>query len=430
MRLWSTNRPKLSIKGSVPKRKFYHMVQTKQFNERRQQIIDEASRLMNVHGPAGLSSTEVAQNVGLTQNSLKHYFKTKNDLVHACFSQTLDRFESMVAQVADVEPPIARIHALFNILFDRMANLSGRGERRYLRLAGLRTAASPVSEQLRSRYDQIFRQVVGFFAAAGMSGPSVRAHLLLESILELWFLLPHHSPREIARIKGHMLEILVRGIDPSGHGKATFIPVTFPDPDPTRASFLRAGINLINLKGYRGASVDQISSELGYTKGGFYHYLGSKDDLFVLCADRSFDIIDEVINESERDGMPGLDRALSVLFCLLELKISGKEPLLKTSAVFTLPELIRPRVLARQAEVERRIYGLFVQGVIDRSIHPLDPNIASHIYLAFLNAADGISGELVSHDASSIIAECLDALRCGILPALSDELEGCPARAS
>ncbi|MDN8891457.1 helix-turn-helix domain-containing protein, partial [Staphylococcus aureus] len=52
--------------------------------------------------------------------------------------------------------------------------------------------------------------------------------------------------------------------------------------------FLQAATRLINERGYRGASVERIASELNVTKGSFYHHLEAKDDLVLACFRRSF----------------------------------------------------------------------------------------------------------------------------------------------
>ena len=63
---------------------------------------------------------------------------------------------------------------------------------------------------------------------------------------------------------------------------------------PARKSFLVAATQLINEQGYRGASVDKISARLNVTKGSFYHYNETKDDLVVDCFKRSFETMRRV----------------------------------------------------------------------------------------------------------------------------------------
>jgi TetR/AcrR family transcriptional repressor of nem operon len=47
----------------------------------------------------------------------------------------------------------------------------------------------------------------------------------------------------------------------------------------TRHRLLDAGIELIRARGYHGTTVDDICQAAGVTKGGFFHYFESKDDV-------------------------------------------------------------------------------------------------------------------------------------------------------
>src|SRR5437762_11255550 len=56
----------------------------------------------------------------------------------------------------------------------------------------------------------------------------------------------------------------------------------------TREELLEAAARVFARKGYRAASVDDVSAEAGYTKGAFYSNFESKEDIFAtLVADRS-----------------------------------------------------------------------------------------------------------------------------------------------
>ena len=47
----------------------------------------------------------------------------------------------------------------------------------------------------------------------------------------------------------------------------------------TKRKLVDAGVKLMRLKGFNATSVDEICSAAGVTKGGFFHYFKSKDDL-------------------------------------------------------------------------------------------------------------------------------------------------------
>jgi TetR/AcrR family transcriptional regulator, transcriptional repressor for nem operon len=57
------------------------------------------------------------------------------------------------------------------------------------------------------------------------------------------------------------------------------------DPD-VRPKVMAAATDLIRRFGYVATTVDQICAEAGVTKGAFFHYFASKEDLAVACLGR------------------------------------------------------------------------------------------------------------------------------------------------
>jgi AcrR family transcriptional regulator len=57
-----------------------------------------------------------------------------------------------------------------------------------------------------------------------------------------------------------------------------------------RDAFIDVAQRLIQTKGYQQLSVDEILAELGASKGAFYHYFDSKEDLLAAVVDRIVDV--------------------------------------------------------------------------------------------------------------------------------------------
>ena len=53
----------------------------------------------------------------------------------------------------------------------------------------------------------------------------------------------------------------------------------------TKNNIMIAALRLFLLRGYRNVSLVDVAKEIGITKGGIYHYFGSKEELFhsVIC---------------------------------------------------------------------------------------------------------------------------------------------------
>ena len=89
------------------------------------------------------------------------------------------------------------------------------------------------------------------------------------------------------------------------------------DPDATRQRILEAAGEEIHRRGFRNASIDQILSDTGLTKGALYHHFATKAEL-------GYAVVDEVIcswilrrwvepMERSRNPIDGLLGALSDL---------------------------------------------------------------------------------------------------------------------
>ncbi len=54
---------------------------------------------------------------------------------------------------------------------------------------------------------------------------------------------------------------------------------TESSPNATRQKLLEAGVELFRARGYGGTTIDDICKAAGVTKGGFFHYFASKDEV-------------------------------------------------------------------------------------------------------------------------------------------------------
>ena len=50
-----------------------------------------------------------------------------------------------------------------------------------------------------------------------------------------------------------------------------------------KKDILLSAIKIVNLKGYQGATMEEIAAELLMTKGSLYYYFKNKEDLIFQC---------------------------------------------------------------------------------------------------------------------------------------------------
>tara|TARA_R110002095_G_scaffold97636_1_gene85717 strand:- start:600 stop:1262 length:663 start_codon:yes stop_codon:yes gene_type:complete len=194
-----------------------------------------------------------------------------------------------------------------------------------------------------------------------------------------------------------MIEVLEHGITPSGARWSPQLLQVSPQAQTLESegmpeNFARAATSLINEKGYRGASVEQIASELNVTKGSFYHHLEAKDELVLECFRRSHERIWLVQHAAMAADGNQLDRLASAIATLLDVQLCSDFPLLRTTALQVLPSEWRTDMLERSTRLARRFAGMMIDGITEGTVRTIDPLIASQVVMGALNSAYDLRG--------------------------------------
>jgi len=98
------------------------------------------------------------------------------------------------------------------------------------------------------------------------------------------------------------------------------------DLDPQRrGAILNAALKEFSSQGYDDASTNVIAKEAGISKALMFHYVSSKQELFLIVYDYFFDLIQkeyfEIMNYEEKDIFDRLRQSY-----LLQIKLSEKHP--------------------------------------------------------------------------------------------------------
>jgi AcrR family transcriptional regulator len=370
---------------------------TDRFERKREAILDAATELLNSHGVKGLTLGDAAAAVGLSTTSVTYYFKRKDDLAAACMLRGVVALEAMAKQAVGEPTPRSRLKKLLELYVERL-HKSLAGEATPLpALADLRALNPPQLEHVLGAYMKLFRRVRQIFDAPELEWLSggrrtARTHLLLEQLFWAAAWLLKYDLEDYPRIRDRTFEILVEGIAVDGAvWRPTPISMSEIEPrgrqDMGRETFLIAATQLINARGYRGASVEKISAAMKVTKGSFYHHIDAKDDLVVACFERTF----EVMRRAQRLAMalPGdqWSRISSAAAALAEFQLSPRGPMLRISALTAVPEPIRMHMVLQSARVSDRFASMISDGIAEGSVRPVDPFIAAQMLNATLNAA-------------------------------------------
>lgn len=397
---------------------------TRRFQEKRALVLDAASALINEKGAAGMTLAAVAEAVGLNTASVTYYFKRRDDLALAAFHHALERIEAMVAAAAGEATPQARVRRYLAQHIELQRRVRAGEDRPITVLSDIRTMDDPVRVSLSQRYRVIMRQVRGFFGPdtnpATKALNVARAHVVLEHAYWLPVWLGQYASHDFPRLLDRMMEVLQFGVLPRGCvlPPLSLLDIAAGEEDGAAAqrAFLLAATGLINERGYRGASVERIASQLGVTKGSFYHHLVAKDDLVLACFRRSFDTVTRAQRLADDRGGSHLDRLAASIATLLHVQFFAGGPLLRTTALQALPTEFRKGVIDSSDRMARRFAGTIIDGISEGSIRAVDPLIAAQMLMPTLNSAyelgkwagDRAAGDPVAVYASTFLSGIFD----------------------
>ena len=392
------------------------------FERKRELILDAATELINARGVKGMTFVEVAQQVKLNTASVTYYFRLKEQLAAAVFERTLSGLESMVREAAAEPTPRQRVARFLALNFDLRARIRRGEERPVAVLSDMRALDEAAREPLTRHYSTIFRSVRTFFGAPQdalhKALQTARTQVLMENIFWMPAWLSRYSASDYRRVERRLFEVLEHGVAPLDAPWAP-APLELASAggaplDPGRANFLRAATRLISERGYRGASVERIALELKVTKGSFYHHMEAKDDLVLECFERSYERVSQAQRAADAAGGGQWARLSSAIAALLDIQFAGDWPLLRTTALQTLPSEVRPDVVERSNRMALRFAGTLADGVSEGSIRAVDPMIASQAIMAMLNAANELRNWASTWPTTQAVALYASTLAYGL----------------
>ena len=165
--------------------------------------------------------------------------------------------------------------------------------------------------------------------------------------------------------------------------------MTTPHPDSTqetRTRILEAAVKVFATKGYHDTKVDDIVSESNTSKGSFYFYFPSKQDIFLALSDTFADLLESRITqamEKETHGMQQMDAALRTALGLFsQYRGLAKIALVQAVGLGAIFE-------ERRRAINNRLTGI-IQSRLERaaangSIPPLQAEITARAWVGALN---------------------------------------------
>jgi len=154
----------------------------------------------------------------------------------------------------------------------------------------------------------------------------------------------------------------------------------------TRARILEAAVTVFASKGYHDTKVDDIVAESNTSKGSFYFYFPSKQDIFLALVDTFADLLEGRLKDrlaTSTSGMARLDLALRVCMETFgQYRGLAKIALVQATGLGLVFEQKRRAVNDRFIAI---IKNNLDEAVADGSIPALDTEIAACAWMGALN---------------------------------------------
>jgi AcrR family transcriptional regulator len=353
-------------------------------------IVRAAVDVMNRRGVRGMTLAEVGNRLDLVAAAVMYYFKSKEELAATAYYRAIERYEEIIADAQRGTTAREALELFVRSYFEfRRRVVLGETEQ----IAVFNDVRALQDPGVGEAYTRMFRNARSLLLKPGMPEGlqrvdyNARTHLLLAQLM--WSVVwgPRYHEEDYELLANHTLDILLNGLARPGlPWQPHSLSIVQPPTDSSRETFLQAATLLMNELGYVGASVQKIAERLNLTKGAFYHHMDTKDDLILACFKRTLEILRHTLNEAGRVTASGAEYLIAVSSALTEHQLSGNSPFLRTSALTSVPEDIRPALIKEFDRNTGRISLVLTEGIADGSLRPIDTPIAAQMITAMINA--------------------------------------------
>jgi AcrR family transcriptional regulator len=362
------------------------------FDDRKGMIVSAAAALINRKGVRGMTMSEVAAALDLAPSAAGYYFRRKEDLAAVCYLQSIAEYERILEDALKARAGPATLRRLFQNFAELQRSIRVGNVRDIANFNDVRAIQNSAVDQA---YIAFFKRVRELFldshpGGGNRQGRNARTHLLISQLYWAEGWLKTYDPDDYGRMLDRAADILIEGLAPkvvphSANGLVEQAAGVIGRN--SREAILCAATALINERGYRGVSVDQISARLNVSKGSFYHYIQVKDDLIGPCFDRTLHLLRQTQVEADKLASNGADALARMMSSLVSVNVAGDAPLLRLSALPSLPENLQADFVRRYGQVTARCASVVCDGIADGSLRPVDANVAAQMVIATINAS-------------------------------------------
>ena len=187
----------------------------------------------------------------------------------------------------------------------------------------------------------------------------------------------------------------------------------------TRERLLGAARSVFASRGFRGASVEEIASEAGFSTGALYSNFDGKEDLFLALMEQEIDAHAEEIAAAVRSRASVAERATggaAVWMTMIEREPELLLLFMEFWAYGVRDPQVRPKVAARFAQARELLTRLVAEGAREFDLELELP--AEHLAVAIDALADGIARQKLA-DPDAVPDELMGRVLALLLSAAS-----------
>src|SRR5574342_123030 len=186
--------------------------------------------------------------------------------------------------------------------------------------------------------------------------------------------------------------------------------------EETRTKIMESAIKLFSNQGYNKASVDDICTEAGISKGAFYHHFESKQELFLALLDGWLQTIDNAIEASKDKTAPETFTQMTEAFpYIFETAGEGLPMFLEFWLQASRDKKVWEASIAPYRRYHKYFTSLIKKGVDEGSFVEVNPELASRmivstamgLLLQSLLDPKGAKWEKVARDSTNMLVNSL-----------------------
>ncbi|MDG5816312.1 TetR/AcrR family transcriptional regulator [Chitinispirillales bacterium ANBcel5] len=172
------------------------------------------------------------------------------------------------------------------------------------------------------------------------------------------------------------------------------------DPEKRKQDFLNTALELFNTRGYEKTTVNDIIKAMGVSKGAFYHYFQSKEDVIEQISENYADHVLRVLGQiAHRTDLNAVEKLNVMIATIQGHKTGTKEQRSKIKKVFKEDDNLKleRKILTKLRAKMLIITKTFItEGIENKLFRSCDAHELSEFLIFALNSLDTSAEELVN----------------------------------